>query len=250
MRVVHASWPAPGAETPGGSVLWAEDSSLGPITGRRGRQPRLAPHPYAVDTAELTTIVGVPAVTGADGVELTLPTRGGAPLPSPELVREGDPSSTGQVRPGRWRVPAVRLDVDQTYAWVSGLEPTAIAYGASVHHLVELVAFADDLVTRGRILPTVVSEGPAAVWRPVLTGPDAAWARVLAAALPPALLAAGTRPDRDAPGPTETPPAIRWRCGPPRSTIWSTPRSGPGWDRCDSPSVVGVRRPAGRGWPR
>jgi hypothetical protein len=201
MRVVHASWPAPGAETPGGSVLWAEDSSLGPITGRRGRQPRLAPHPYAVDTAELTTIVGVPAVPGADGVELTLPTRGGAPLPSPELVREGDPSSTGQVRPGRWRVPAVRLDADQTYAWVSGLEPTAIACGASVHHLVELVAFADDLVTRGRILPTVLSVGPAAVWRPVLTGPDAAWARVLAAALPPALLAAGTRPDRDVAGP-------------------------------------------------
>ena len=113
----------------------------------------------------------------------------GSPLPSPELVREGDPSSTGPVRPGRWRVPAVRLDADQTYAWVSGLDPTAIAYGASVHHLVELVAFADDLVTGVGSCRRCVSEGPAAVWRPLLSGPDAAWARVLAAALPPALLA-------------------------------------------------------------
>ena len=52
-----------------------------------------------------------------------------------------------------------------------------------------VVAFADDLVSRGRMLPTVLAEGPAAVWRPLLSGPDAAWARVLAAALPPALLA-------------------------------------------------------------
>ncbi len=202
MQVVHASWPAALPTSAIGLALWAEDSTTGPERTRSARPTRRSPrsptppHPYAVDTAELAAAVGVvPATTAADHVELTLPTRGGAPLPSPELVRDGDQGSTGRVLPARWRVPAVLLDVDQTYAWVSRVDPTAIAYGASVHHLKELVTFADDLVTRGRILPTVRSDGPAAVWRPVLSGPDAAWARVLAAALPPALLAAGEDAD-------------------------------------------------------
>ena len=94
-------------------------------------------------------------------------------------------------------MPAVLLEADQAYAWLSEVDLTALAYGASVHHLVELVAFADDLVSRGRMLPTVLADGPTAVWRPLLSGPDAAWARVLAAALPPALLAAVDPASRD-----------------------------------------------------
>jgi len=195
MRVVHACWPDHVPATPSGVVLWAENSTIGPGAGRRGRPTSTAPHPYAVDSAELATTLGViPAAIAPDRVDLTLPTRGGAPLPSPELVREGDSGSAGQVRPGRWRVPVVMLDADQTYAWLSRLDRTAVAYGASVHHLVELVAFADDLVNRGRMLPTLLPDGPAAAWRPLLSGPDAAWARVLAAALPPALLAAAGHP--------------------------------------------------------
>ena len=191
MRVVHACWPARVTAQSSGLVVWAEDSTLRPTTGRRGRRPRISPHPYALDAAELADVLGVaPAATAPDGVVLDLPTRGGSPLPSPELVREDEPRATGPVRPRGWRVPAVLLEADQAYAWLSELDLTALAYGASVHHLVELVAFADDLVSRGRMLPTVLADGPAAVWRPLLSGPDAAWARVLAAALPPALLAA------------------------------------------------------------
>ena len=195
MRVVHACWPPPQAAAgAGGLLLWAEDSTTGPTGGRRGRSPRVSPHPYAVDAADLvSTLELAPGPTAPDGVELTLPTRGGVPMPSPELVRDADSSSTGPVRAGRWRVPAVLLDADRAYAWLSRLDPTVIACGASVHHLIELVAFADDLVNRGRMLPTVRTDGPAAVWRPLLFGPDAAWARVLAATLPPALLAADGR---------------------------------------------------------
>ena len=191
MRVVHACWPAHAPTSPSGLVVWAEDSTRGPTSGLRGRRPRISPHPYALEAGELANVVGAPrSATAADGVVLDLPTRRGSPLPSPELVRDDEASSTGSVRPSRWRVPAVLLDADQAYAWLSRLDPTEIAYGASVHHLVELATFADDLVNRGRMLPTVLADGPAAVWRPLLSGPDAAWARVLAAALPPALLAA------------------------------------------------------------
>jgi hypothetical protein len=197
MLVVHACWPAHGSAQSGGLALWAEDSAPRPTTGRRGRPPRISPHPYALDAAELADVVGVTPATAPDSIVLDLPTRGGSPVPSPELVRDDEPRTSGPLRPGSWRVPAVPLEADQTYAWLTRLDLTALAYGASVHHLLELVAFADDLVDRGRILPTVQADGPAAVWRPLLSGPDAAWARVLAAALPPALLAAedeGTDP--------------------------------------------------------
>ena len=168
--------------------------TTGPTGGRRGRTPRVSPHPYAVAAADLaTTLELTPGPTAPEGVELALPTRGGVPMPSPELVRDADSSSTGPVRAGGWRVPAVLLDADRAYAWLSRLDPTVIACGASVHHLIELVAFADDLVNRGRMLPTVSSDGPTAVWRPLLSGPDAAWARTLAATLPPALLAGRRR---------------------------------------------------------
>ncbi|HEY5978527.1 MAG TPA: DEAD/DEAH box helicase [Microlunatus sp.] len=201
MQVVHACWSdhVPGARPR--VALWSEDSTLATTSGRRGRPPRVAPHPYAGDSTELTIALDVvPDAAAPDSVVLDLPTRGGSPLASPELVREDPPRATGPVRPGRWRVPALFLEAHRTYAVLSGLDLTARAYGASVHHLVELVAFADDLVTRGRILPMVLADGPAAVWRPVLTGPDAAWARVLAAALPPALVAADRRDDGDGEG--------------------------------------------------
>ena len=54
----------------------------------------------------------------------------------------------------------------------------------------ELARFAADLVGRGRVLPGVVVDPPRATWRPVLTGPDAAWSRTLAQSLPAALVAA------------------------------------------------------------
>ncbi len=185
-------------------MLWAESSTVDPGPGRGGRRPRVAPHPYAVDAPELAALLGVAPTPAPDSMELTLPSRGGAPLPSPELVLEGVPTSTGQLRDGRWTVPAVPLDADQTYALLSGPDPSSLTYGASMHHLTDLVAFADDLVRRGRILPTVLADGPDAVWRPLLTGPDAAWARVLAAALPPSLLAA------DDPAEDDETPLARW----------------------------------------
>src|SRR5690606_19232137 len=61
-----------------------------------------------------------------------------------------------------------------------------VVLGASTRHLMQVAAFAADLVGRGRLLPTVDAPHPRALWRPLLTGPDLAWAQSLVLALPPA----------------------------------------------------------------
>ncbi|MEV4759418.1 SNF2-related protein [Micromonospora sp. NPDC049559] len=69
------------------------------------------------------------------------------------------------------------------------------ARGADLRGLGELAGFAADLVRRGRTLPSLdlTGRGPGSAtarWRPLLTGADAARARDLALALPPAVRAA------------------------------------------------------------
>jgi hypothetical protein len=188
--VVHGLWRSAGR-----LALWAEDSTLpAEPPRRRGRSPRTAAHPFAatseVLTDALTEALGVlgapfkPATT--DSAPLLLPTAGRGPLPSPELVREdltGAP--TGPVALGAWRVPTIEYDPDEALGILCTLGDADITVGATVRHLVTVAGFAADLVARGRLLPTV-EPGPVAAWRPVLAGPDAAWAQALALALPPA----------------------------------------------------------------
>ncbi|GAB3068587.1 DEAD/DEAH box helicase [Micromonospora schwarzwaldensis] len=220
MLVIHGLW-LPGA----GLALWAEDGTLPTVARRRpGRAPRERPHPFAADHATLAA-----ALDGFPGepisVLLGLPTRAGSPVDSPELVRAavGDPVRGPVTRAG-WRVPALAYAPDDAYALLRAPRPDPV--GASVRHLAELADFAADLVARGRLLPGVLDAGKAgpplnasgrgrasshhppragrrlrpvgesdvatalALWRPLLTGTDAAWARGLALALPPAARAA------------------------------------------------------------
>ena len=74
-----------------------------------------------------------------------------------------------------------------------------LAVGGSVGYLAAVARFADELVSRGRVLPALTEEdgGHAARWRPVLSAADAQRARELAAAIPAACRAA----DDTAPGP-------------------------------------------------
>ena len=86
-----------------------------------------------------------------------------------------------------------------------------LAVGGSIGYLAAVARFADDLVSRGRVLPALTSEddGYAARWRPVLSAADAQRARELAAAIPPACRAAADT----------APPARCWRAC---STRWRT----------------------------
>jgi non-specific serine/threonine protein kinase len=147
MLVVHALWRN------GRLTYWAEDSAA-PV------EPDGDLHPFAV--------------AGPETVTLLLPTIGGRPADSPELIRaEEPPRGKPSLRP--WRVP-ILADAPAGDAEI----------GASLRHFDQVRDFAADLVRRGRVLPWVdaTDAGPRAVWRPVLTGGDAHWAQALAQAQP------------------------------------------------------------------
>jgi hypothetical protein len=191
--VVHACWMPQSASHPmGGMAVWGEDSSAPTMRSRRqGRPPRIQPHPYATSHADLLALLPPAASKAAmETATLTLPTRSGMPVASPELVRDEISEVNGDLRAGLWQVPTLELEPDLAFTLLRGLDGEAAAHGASVVHLTELARFAADIVARGRLLPTLLSDPARAVWRPVLTGPDAAWTRALASSMPQSLAAA------------------------------------------------------------
>ena len=188
MLVVHAAWLDTNR-----LAVWAEDSTAPPFPPRRpGRRPKRQPHPFAASHEVLAEVVGEQAAKATTStVVLTLPTRGGGPVESPELIRDDISSATGPSSFASWEVPALEYDPDDAFIVLRDLDPDGAVLGASARYLVTVAEFAADLVTRGRVLPGVDPQGPRAVWRPVLTGPDAAWARSLALAMPPAVAGGG-----------------------------------------------------------
>jgi non-specific serine/threonine protein kinase len=132
----------------------------------------------------------------AETIDLMLPTRAGTPVDSPELVRDEPVAARGALTLAPWRVPALRYEADDALMALTDLsivdeKAGDVVLGAATRHLMQVAAFAADLVGRGRLLPTVDFPPPRAVWRPLLTGADLAWAQSLALALPPAGRAAG-----------------------------------------------------------
>lgn len=212
MLVIHGLW-LPGDGSTAGLAVWAEDSAAPAAAApRSGRAPRERPHPFAAGHATLVTALADAAEPARpDTALLTLPTRGGAPTDSPELIRTAvAPTARGKLTLAGWRVPVLVYAPDDALPLLRALDELAVVPGATLRHLAELADFAADLVARGRVLPGVgampgagVAESgdrpagassadadvqvPArAIWRPLLTGTDAAWARCLALALPPA----------------------------------------------------------------
>ena len=176
-----------------------------------------SPHPFAADAGQVLAGLGVRPARQTD-VVLVLPS-GPGPLPSPEITLDallpGDETAVADDRapeppaaaPAAWTVPAVDVTADEALTIVRALATVAGAggpqtrvLGASMRHLIALVDFANDLVTRGRVLPSArrvpaAPSGPVgqddqvALWLPVLTGADALWARSLALAQPAAFRA-------------------------------------------------------------
>lgn len=120
---------------------------------------------------------------------LLLPSTSAGPLPSPQLglaFRRGKP----RLRP--WRVPAVTVPfVTRDFA-----DEVDARAAPSLEFLADVCAFAADLVARGRVLPAVRTGGQVAraLWRPVLTGPDAARHAELVGGMPAACRAERARP--------------------------------------------------------
>ena len=207
-------------------------SACGPRTRtcRPRRGPRRTdvqlprPHPFACQAAELADMLaGRPGPQNAvgdaarkavhDELTLQLPSAGGGPLASPELVRPEAPGLPGPGSPGAarhgsvnrvslasWRVPVLAFGPAAALAVLGGSgQPDEIAVaGGSLTYLAAVARFVADLAARGRVLPVLAAEGEsyAARWRPVLGGADAQRAHDLAAAMPPSCRAASGRSPR------------------------------------------------------
>ncbi|MET0424430.1 MAG: DEAD/DEAH box helicase, partial [Actinoplanes sp.] len=118
---------------------------------------------------------------------LLLPSTSAGPVPSPQ---RGLPPRRGTPKLRPFPVPAVGVwfvDDDLADEFDGRLAP-------SVRWLGELCGFAADLVRRGRLLPSVRPDGPAARWRPVLTGLDAMHHADLLRRMPAACRAERARP--------------------------------------------------------
>ncbi len=177
MLVLHGFWSASN-----GLCLWAEDSDLtvkSPSQALRSARP----HPFA---APADVIAGVHA--GKPGATvLLLPSLRSAPLDSPELFRI-TPRPVPRTDPALlpWSIPVVFLDAAAALSALG--EPVAdVRYGASIAHLADVAAFAQQLVARGRVLPALARDrnGAVAFWRPVVQGPDVVAMNSLIAAMPP-----------------------------------------------------------------
>ena len=209
MLVIHGVWAY------GALQVWAEDSALPahapPRQGRPSRAPR--PHPFAVPAGELADAL---AAAGAgdlarkavdDELTMRLPSAADGPQASPELVRPPaealpDAPAARRIALAPWRVPALVFEPPAAMALLpllADLGPGDLTVGGSIGYLAAVARFADDLVTRGRVLPTLIKEDDEYVarWRPVLSAADAQRARELAAAMPAACRAAADA----APGP-------------------------------------------------
>jgi SNF2 family DNA or RNA helicase len=189
MLVLHGFW------SPEDSLcLWAEDSE------RNVKSPSQAlrsarTHPFAAPAESLTWLH-----SGKAGeATLLLPSLRSAPLDSPEVVRIiPRPASRSQPALLPWKVPVVsfeaRAAVDALARDTDGAWSPAegVRAGASLVFLDEVVAFAEELVDRGRVLPDVARDGAGALarWRPVVQGRDVLGLQALVRAMPPVCRAA------------------------------------------------------------
>jgi superfamily II DNA or RNA helicase len=201
MLVIHGNWAY------GALQVWAEDSGLPPQAPPRGGRPSRAPRPHPFAAApEVLADALADALAGAgtgdlprkavdDELTLRLPSTPGGPLASPELLTApADPTETPAARKpslAGWRVPVLVFEpavATSLLAALAELPPGDVVASGSIGYLAAIVRFADDLASRGRVLPVLAVEdgGYAARWRPVLSAADARYARELAAAMPPA----------------------------------------------------------------
>ncbi len=230
MLVVHGTWvPVTGA--PGWLALWAEDPALPPTSTSRARR---RPHPFAVSSPALEAALSgssddlrdalAKAVGGS--LVLHLPGTAKGPLPSPET---GSGVPDRELRLTEWETPVLLVPADAAMAALgAAADPDPDGpwtAGASLRYLCVLAGHACDLARRGRMLPQLVTEGgePAARWRPVLTGADAAAFRDFATAMPP-VCRAGAGPSAVASGAVRS-GAVAIGTGPAEATAGATLRS-------------------------
>ncbi len=178
MITVHGIW------VDGALRVWGEDP--GPVPDqktRRGRRrsidtPRA--HPFAVPDAELYEALGVPGIEvqaqqGELGIYLPSDSRG--PLPSPELLIDGQRLPSGGRRLELWTVPALILDSRGSLDFLTSLPwptPSRIIPGSTLRFWSEAGGLALELLVRQRFVPGLYWDGncPHARWQVLLDTED------------------------------------------------------------------------------
>ncbi|MFC5829384.1 DEAD/DEAH box helicase [Nonomuraea insulae] len=201
MVLVHGVWTADGL------AFWAEHAASADLPRKAAAKGSPQPHPFAAPAPAVAAALDLDLDTGPSPameprvLELLLPGSAKEPLPSPETGRLPE---VARPRLRLWQVPAIVPAVADALRVLAGHTGTG-----TVRHWSAVAAFALDLVRRGRVLPHLIpgahqgapagtdmwaipEDDAKAVWRPVLTGADAAYFRELALAMPPACRTSST----------------------------------------------------------
>lgn len=179
MLVLHGFW-----DPHGGLCLWAEDSER-TVTSSSEAYRSARKHPYAAPSDILAD-----RHPGLEGTAvLQLPSLRKSPLDSPEVVRI-TPRPTPKTEPTlmSWTVPTVTLEPEAAMQWLKHRTPDdGIREGASIQYLTTVATWAEELVRRGRAVPSLAQDlsGARAYWRPVLQGSDVLMMQSLVSAMPP-----------------------------------------------------------------
>jgi SNF2 family DNA or RNA helicase len=204
MLALHALWRADHR-----LALWAEDSRSPPQQPVMRPTRTARPHPYACSTETVAELLGgtgtaldwLVSKTTAGQTTLLMPSRGGVPLPSPELGGAATgPQRAAELVP--WLVPSLLFAPGEAAQLLGelfdprkplletelpGVGLVEVPYGASLRWLTGAHDLAWRMVGRGQVLPVLRTEEgtPHARWHPV---PNATgWQEIsaLTAAAPP-----------------------------------------------------------------
>ena len=201
MIVLHGLWSVDAR-----LCLWGEDpAGVGGKAGRsRGRptRPRLRPHPFAAGTAAVAGALEAFGHTTDEAetvpeTALWLPSGTTGPLPSPGLPVTLAPEPGCDVWLAPWSVPTVPLAHGMALRLLLALPAEAAPrrpVSASLRLLAQVARLAIEIVSGGRVLPTLVpgpdpAGPPEARWTPVPSGADVVRLERMAGAAPPLLRA-------------------------------------------------------------
>ncbi|HVB73386.1 MAG TPA: hypothetical protein VNE38_07485, partial [Ktedonobacteraceae bacterium] len=200
MIVLHAIWDC---NTSPELHIWAESSQL-PMTvprhaGRQSEKQKPRGHPFTLTQDALKETLGALAgnllvrIASPDNMTLCMPSSSKGPLPSPELILEGDIDlSVAAFKP--WDISTLALDpaiaLDFLLA-LPGNPPRGLAFGSSLRFWRTAASLAFELIARQCYMPTVQelrqkrATTYRAAWEAALAPEDSYRVQTLSGMMPP-----------------------------------------------------------------